>query len=494
MRNPLSFTARTFNTIFYDLKIKFPDKPEWFILMLCGLFDIAHWYLDATANNALLESAYTPEAVDNLLAYLDYYRAPGEAANGTVNVTLAAGTTLPHTVAASDLRATVVKPDKQGVSIEALASHTFNALTEAVTFHEGEAVTSSLGISDGSAWQTFIMPRASYINGSGEIIINSQVWTEVDFLIESGPTDKVYRLIRFPDGFTRVRFGDGVTGAIPGAYSIDFTGRFGGGTAGNFITSGSTIFYAGGDVAVESLAFVSAQFSGGAAEETMDNARFMAPQLLKVNERAVTENDYRLLSLRFNAGIARAKCFPGYYGVGTVGIHVIPTGGGNASGGLKTALQNYLIPRTPLGAVDVRVRDTNKVTQSITVGLKMRPGTNFTLAQNYAKVFLGMLVADFGEEIVNKYATSGVAEAVTLINSYFSMAFTSTNYAAISALLDLLTDNVSNWGTSLNIGDIFQVAESIPNVLYSTVSLPIAQVNLANDFTFTMGTITVTAL
>jgi hypothetical protein len=463
--------------------------------MLCGLFDIAHWYVDAMANNSLLESAYTPEAVDNLLAYIDYYRSPGQASNGDIAVTLVTGTSLPYTVAASDLKFTAQKPDKQAVFVEALAAHTFNALTETITVNEGERVSTSLGLSDGTtAWQTFVMPRESYISGSGEIIINSQVWSEVDYLVESGPTDKVYRLIRFPDGFTRVRFGDGITGAIPGAYQIEFSGRFGGGSQGNFRTSGAQLFYAGGDAAVASAAYVSTQFSGGAEEETLDNARFIAPQLLKVNRRAVTENDYRLLALRFNVGIARAKCLPGYYGVGTVGLHIIPTGGGNASSGLKTALQNYLKPLTPLGQVDVRVRDSNFVTQSVTLGLKMRPGTNFTLASNYAKVFVGMLVADFGEEIINKYNSAGVAAAMDLINSYFGMSFTSTNFAALTALLDILVDNVSNWGTSLNPGDIFQVAESIPNVLYSTVTSPAVQINVPSDYTFKLGTITVNAL
>jgi hypothetical protein len=493
MRNPLSFTARTYNTIYFDLKALYPDKPEWFIIMLAGLFDIAHWYLDAYANDAILESAFTPEAVDNLLAYIDYYRASAQPSSGDISVTLLNTTVLPYTIPKADLRFTCVKPDKNAVDVEAIADKTFNTLTATISVYEGTTEEGSLGFSDGSAWQEFVFPLKARIDGQTVIRVDGVEWAIVDFLVESGPTDEVCRIIRMPDGFSKVRFGDGVTGKIPNVnFEIEFTARFGGGSNGNFVTANGSIFYAGGDTQVESAAFVSAQFSGGADEETIEHARGIAPSLIKVNRRAVTEDDYRLLSLRFSTGITRVRVLPGYYGVGTVGVHIIPTGGGNPSLALKQALQDYLIPISTLSNADVRVRNPNYQSQGITAELKMRASAPFGPAQTLAITFLKLLVHEAAEEVVTKWAEEGVAAAATLLNTYFGNSYANTDYRNLDTMFRVVSDSISTWGSSLALGDCYKICESIPNVDYANVLLPVSNVPVPNDYTLTLGTVTVT--
>lgn len=499
MRNPLSFTARTFNTIYFDLLQQYPDKPDWLRVMLAGMFDIAHWYLDARANNGFLDSAFTQEAIDRHCAGLDYYRSSASPASGTITVALKAGTTLPRTLSKEDLRFTAVRADGTILTLEAAAAETFSSLTKDIVFYEGVSrVADPLGQSDGvTAWQKFPLLSTNYIEGSGSITINGDDWTIKNTLVDSLPSDRHVRLIRLNSGYRALQFGDGVYGSIPPAdYNILFSARYGGGVRGNFLTAGAQLIYLGSDIQMDTPAcvFVSSQFTGGADEEDVENARELAPQLLRVNERAVTEDDYRLLSLRFSTSVARVKVLPGYYGSGTTGIHLIPAGGGLPSAGLKSSLETYLISVSCIGNEDVRVRDPLYTTQNFVVALKMKTGGVFATAQNYADAFLRLLGDETGWEVIQKWQRSDIAQTVTLINSLYSKAFTSSDYATIEKILAIVEENLVDWGGELRQGDVYQILESIPKVAYSTVTTPAGLVIYDFDKTPTIGTVTITQI
>lgn len=501
MINPLSFTSRTFNTIYVDLKTKYPDKPEWWVVMLAGLFDILHWYLDAFANNTFLATAITPEAVDNLLAYIDYFRSTASCSSVVVEVTLSDSCPLPYTFPREQLKFAVVKPDQHFIQMEGIAEEVFTTATKNVTIFEGRTIfNQAVGVCDGSAFQEFDMPDIDYLGGSASVSIGATLesalpYTPVDFLVESESTDAVYRVIRLPNGFSRLRFGDGVTGKLPTpGHKVWVTARFGGGTKGNFLTSGAAINYAGASPYVTGTTFVSAAASGGGEEETIDTAREIAPPLIRVNSRAVTERDFELLSLKFSTGISRVKVLPSYYGSGTVGIHIVPTGGGDPSTPLKTALQNYLIPITTLGRVDVRVRTPNYQAQGISAGIKMKGTKPFATAQALGLTFMKILVSEMAIEIYNTYRREGIAAAVTKINAYYGNTYTSTDYPVIEKLLINVGQNLPNWGVSLNPGDIYQLLEAIPNVSYSEVYTPASTITIAEAITFTAGTMSLVQL
>ena len=88
----------------------------------------------------------------------------------------------------------------------------------------GESQDHVIGGGDGAvAFQTFRLPQKdlTYVSAatpSGrrttlEIRVNGVLWTEVDYLLEAGPNDRVYVTRRADDGAVSVQFGDGATGA-----------------------------------------------------------------------------------------------------------------------------------------------------------------------------------------------------------------------------------------------------------------------------------------
>ena len=121
--------------------------------------------------------------------------------------------------------------------------------------------------------------------------------------------------------------------------------RYGGGKAGNVGpgTVASLQTFAPGIKSVTNLR----PASGGADEETVDEAKRRAPALLKARDRAVTAEDFETLSLGTPlAPIRRAKALPQYHREfpdvpipGVVSVIVVPDGDGPAPTPSEVTLQ-----------------------------------------------------------------------------------------------------------------------------------------------------------
>jgi predicted phage baseplate assembly protein len=165
------------------------------------------------------------------------------------------------------------------------------------------------------------------------------VWQEVDDLGGSGPDDLHYRLDRTTG---QVWFGDGRHGAIPTANpalpASNIVARrwsSGGGARTNLGVATVTTL----QTAVPNIASVTNTLPavGGADEETVDAAKLRAPAELKAKDRAVTAEDFELLSMTAPANVARAcamtRTHPDYPGVdvpGAVTVIVVPDAPGNS--------------------------------------------------------------------------------------------------------------------------------------------------------------------
>jgi len=139
-------------------------------------------------------------------------------------------------------------------------------------------------------------------------------WSEVESFRESGPDDHVYTL----DGVTgTITFGpairdrDGVEriyGRTPARGSaLRFTRyRQGGGVVGNVGANTLTILKS----SIPYVAEVTnrAPAAGGLDPESLDAARFRAPQALRTRDRAVTASDYEFLAREASRRVARARC------------------------------------------------------------------------------------------------------------------------------------------------------------------------------------------
>jgi hypothetical protein len=587
-QNPFNFTARDFDDVYLDLKLRYPDKPDWFIILLAGLSDQYHWYLDARAQNNIISSAFTEEAIRDLSAMLDYYPPVVAASGGQFEVTVPAGP-YPIIIPKAQLTWEVIPSTGGLVRFEATGDLTVSSGVAAPVVVVQGTTTGPvvLGSSDGTTeFQEFVLPTLNVDLTSIQITVNSIAYTRVETLVNSSPTDKVFRAIYKPNNTIVVQFGNGTFGEIPPAFPIEATYRVGGGILGNIKVRGTavtneamgsgdgvspnlqflfdnntlikntlvltvaatpwtlvtdlsssgptdqhfiltrmsngdlyaefgdgingeipngavvasytigdsaTITYVGGNANIIT-SFIQDDFSGGKDKESIVKARKLAPMMLRTNYRAVTETDYEVLSENFSASIVKAKCFPGYYGAGTVGVHLIPAGGGLPGTSIKAQLETYLRERSTLGSLDVRVRNPVYSAQDVSVGIRMRPGYSFATYQQYATLALRLLVSEVTTEIVQIFQETGIMDAVTYINQKWSYSFTSVDYPEITRILNRrIREEINLWGSDLNVNDIISILDDLTGVQsVNTPTLPVSNVSIAFDVVMTEGTITVT--
>ena len=139
-------------------------------------------------------------------------------------------------------------------------------------------------------------------------------WTEVESFRESGPDDLHYTIdgvtgtlafgptIRGQDGIEHVRGRTPARGS-----SLRFTRyRNGGGVIGNVGARTLTVL----KTSIPYIASVTNPMpaAGGLDPESVDEARYRAPQEIKTRDRAITAADFEFLAKRASRRVARARC------------------------------------------------------------------------------------------------------------------------------------------------------------------------------------------
>jgi hypothetical protein len=341
---------------------------------------------------------------------------------------------------------------------------------QATCYQQTSVASVSVGTSDGAtAWQKFNLPDRLILFDTLTVTINSVAWTQVDTLVESLSTDTDYKLYFNDDGSSYIEFGDGTYGKIPENFNVYVAYAYGGGSDSNISTLNRINSYAGGDADVSGVSNP-VMFTGGGDHEEIESAKQLAPLLLKARERFVTVDDGKALVLAY-AGVSQTIVIRNAYGILSCAVPIVPDGGGTPSGALRTAIQNYLIDKTILASVDVRVIDPDYEAISITMTVKMKTGYTFTTIKPYITLALRMMFTECGKELSGVYSGGGVAAAITYINAKWSTSFSSSDYAQITRLLDNFTP--AEFGVSYQQSDVLGFIDSfVTGVDYCAVSSP----------------------
>ncbi|WP_317441978.1 putative baseplate assembly protein [Streptomyces collinus] len=207
-----------------------------------------------------------------------------------------------------------------------------------MSVEHAETVTDVLlGTSEGVAGQTFRLGRPPVLlDGEPPVVEVSsaegwQRWAVVEHFGRSGPDDRHVRVdatngefgfppvLREPDGTLRQ------CGAVPpkGAQIRVASYRTGGGPAGNVARGAISVLLS----SVPYIAQVTNREAarGGVAGETLANAKLRAPDALRMQERAVTAEDYEVISRQAAPSVRRVRCLPAAEGgAGAVRVLVVP--------------------------------------------------------------------------------------------------------------------------------------------------------------------------
>ena len=249
--NPFSYTSRDFDSLFSEINVLYPNKPDWFKTTIAGMFSNAHWYLDARAQDLLLSSAFTPQAILNLCAFLDYYPKGLSPASGQLVVKLDGTQTLPYVMPVAAQAFTVINPSTGAQSqLIGVEDVTFTAGNYSkVKVKQGTDISPfQIGITTTSQWQEVVFNDDSIQFETLKVFLATSIsplilaqWSVKETLVNSVSTDEHVRVIKKPNGLMTVQFGNDEYGKIPTAglpVYISYTKD--GGVEDNFLT-GNTI-------------------------------------------------------------------------------------------------------------------------------------------------------------------------------------------------------------------------------------------------------------
>jgi len=361
-------------------------------------------------------------------------------------------------------------------------NHTVALYSTQVTCYQQETIDQSIiGTSDGTTeWQKFDLPDLDVLEDTLIITINSVQWTRVDTLVDSLPTDTHYLLRYNTDNSSYILFGNGTYGDIPANFDIYADYATGGGLDSNISTIGKINVYAGSDGDILAVSNPST-FTGGSEEESLASAKILGPLLLKARNRFVTVDDGESLALDFG-GIARVKVNKNVYGLLSCQVPIVPNGGGTPSSALKSSLQTYLIDRTILETVDVRVVDPTYNTITPVVTVKIDSGALWSTVQGYVILALRLQFSERGYEIQQDYISNGIESAVTIINAEWSTSFSSSDYNQIATLLDEDNFEPTDFGVDFQESDVLgYIDTNVEGVDYLTWSSPAFPITQADD-------------
>ncbi|MFB7011846.1 MULTISPECIES: putative baseplate assembly protein [unclassified Streptomyces] len=229
-----------------------------------------------------------------------------------------------------------------------------------------------LGVSEGVAGQRFSVSRAPLLlDGEAPVVQVSsaegwQSWTAVEHFGASSPDDRHVRIdaasgefvfppeVREPDGTMRAY------GAVPekGAQLRIPRYRTGGGAAGNVARGAirvlrSSVPYVAGVDNREAA-------RGGVDGETVENAKVRAPNILRVQERAVTAEDHEIIAREAAPSLRRVKCLPAVAGEGgAVRVLVVPDAVSDEGGQLR--FEQLIPPDSVLSTVAARLDERRLV-------------------------------------------------------------------------------------------------------------------------------------
>lgn len=349
----------------------------------------------------------------------------------------------------------------------------------------------SIGNSDGNtAWQSFLLPDEKVLQETLTITINDEVWTRVDDFSESVATSKHYRLDYNNDYTAKIVFGNGTYGAIPENFPIYAQYAVGGGADTNINTPNVINVYSGGAEKIEGVCN-STSMNGGADQESIESAKILAPASLKTRDRFVTVDDGLILIYR--TGFSSIACIQSnYYGSLSCRVQCVANGGGNLSAQNKLYIQQYLIDRSVLGSVDVRVVDTVFLPQSLTLNVSLNIGYTLQQVEPYLQICCKLFFTECGKEIVDMYESTGLARAVDLINQIFSTSFDPTDNQIYNMLQYISRIGYRRYGETIHesnlVAMISNCVEGVNHLTFANIVFPI--VVPENEIT-TIGTFTI---
>lgn len=292
--------------------------------------DLISYYIDRVANENFIESATQRDTILSIAKTYGYNPAGYRQAstnltftnNSSESVIIPVGTVVSGELVVEDTVQPIYFTLQSDLIVTANSSNSSFA-TEGRSVQRISSNANSFGELLGQSTQTpqmsFKLSNTGVVDGTVFIYVEEgstySKWTEVQHILDYGPTDLVYVVETDQFNNVYVTFGDGISGAIP-PLNLDIRAEYtvGSGSLGNVSVGTLTnIDYVPGLSESETTALQSsvtvinqAAAIGGANPESNSQIRFSAPFSLRASNRAVTLRDYEDLAVTVT-GVGKAN-------------------------------------------------------------------------------------------------------------------------------------------------------------------------------------------
>jgi hypothetical protein len=359
----VDYTSKDYYVLRDELIARVQDRiPDWtasdpsdFGVALVEAFaymgDLISYYIDRNANESLITTATQRDSVMNIAQTYGYIPSGYRQAftvltfsnTSATAVTIPVGTVVSGDVVSGDIVNTIYFTTDSAITIDPQVSSTPG--TEDVSALEGRYVTivsdnantygELIGTSTGLPNMSFELGETPSVDGTTELYVQDgdvySKWTQVQHLLDNGPTDLVYQVNTDANNNVFILFGDGVSGVIPTLHSeIRANYMVGGGIIGNVPSDTLVdIVYVPGlstnqTTALQSTVTVTnaASAIGGSDPETTNQIRVSAPASLRAANRAVTLQDYADLTISVS-GVGKANAYANVWT--SVTVYIAPS-------------------------------------------------------------------------------------------------------------------------------------------------------------------------
>lgn len=172
---------------------------------------------------------------------------------------------------------------------------------------QGVTITEAIGTTTSAKSQQFNSTYSVLIS-TLEVWVGDVQWEEFDNLYDMGTTDRGYVTEANYEGYVTIEFGDGNFGSIPQAdQSVSLKYRIGGGAntnvGTNMITEILTTLVDSVGAAVTVNVTNELAATGGADEETVEQAKINIPRSVRSLDRMVSAEDFKSLPETFSSDL-----------------------------------------------------------------------------------------------------------------------------------------------------------------------------------------------
>jgi hypothetical protein len=458
----VDYTGRDYYTLRDQLITRVQDRiPNWtasspadFGVALVEAFaylgDLINYYIDRNANENSLATATQRNSLLNIAQTYGYIPAGYRQAYcnitfhnaSTSDVTLYSGTVVSGQIATTDIVQKVYFTTIADAIVTAGSSYAVGAVEGQVINYvnaDADATYGELiGPSSGTPNMSFKLLETPVADGSIQVYVQDgdvySKWTQVQHLLDYGPTDLVYTVYVDDTDVVYINFGDGVSGAIPvNSSNIRAMYTVGGGAIGSIAAGdGSTtplILDTLEHIPTKSDSEVIALRStitiiqhtdgvGGSDPESNDQIRQSAANTLRAANRAVTLKDFSDLSLSV-PGMGKAKA--------------------NATAGVWTSVTLYIAPSRNANQTDLQpgLNSDNSVSNEYLslkssvlnfLADKTLIGTTVTVSPpTYVDCYVGLQYVKLPQYTTSEVETS-LKQVLLTVYGYTGMNFQDTIY------------------------------------------------------------------